>query len=85
MDQAKFQGGHSLQFTRDDVARIAVSVLTKVLDELHVPQSVESIAVHPAGDSVILVDVVMRDPSTGKTWGVSITIPPAKKETNERD
>ena len=85
MDQTRFHGRQSLQFTRDDVARIAVSVLTKVLDELAVPQSVEGIAVHQAGDSVFLVDVVMRDLSTGKTWSVSITIPPAKEQTDGRD
>ena len=85
MDQTTFHGGQSLQFTRDDVARITVSVLTKVLDELHVPQSVEGIAIHPAGDAVFLVDVVMRDRSTGTTWSVAITIPPAREETHGRD
>jgi|SRR6266851_7116834 len=85
VDHTTFHGGASLQFTRDDVARITVSVLTKVLDELHVLQSVEGIAVHPAGDAVFLVDVVMRDLTTRITWGVSITIPPAKEETDERD
>jgi hypothetical protein len=78
----RLQGGQSVQFTRDDVARIVASVLTKVLDELNVPQRVEGAAVHPAGDAVFLIDIVMRNLSTRETWGVSLTIPPAKEQTD---
>src|SRR5258708_34512229 len=56
VDQTKFHGSQTLQFTRDDVARITAFVLAKLLDELRVTDSVEGIPIQPAGASVFLVD-----------------------------
>ncbi len=46
------------QFTRDDVARIAASMLTSVLEKVSLQQIVQGIAVFPAGEGVYLIDVV---------------------------
>jgi len=68
------------QFTRDDVAGIIASAITTVLEHLKVMHQVEGVAVFPAGAGASLVDLVMRDLSTNSTWGISITIPPAKEQ-----
>ncbi len=80
MDQTNFQGRPALQFSRDDVARIVVSVLTQVFEALNVQHAVEGIAVFPAGDATFLVDIVMRNLSTKKTRGVTIAIPPTEEK-----
>ena len=78
----KPHGKQAGQFTRDDVARISASAINKVLEKLSVQHNVEGIAVFPAGEGVYLVDIVMFDLSTRGTWAVSITIPPAKEQTD---
>ena len=85
MDQTNQQEGKAKQFTRDDVARMVVITLDQVLEALHVQQIVEGIAVLPAGGDVYLVDIVMRDLTAKSTWGISVTIPPQKEETDEHD
>ena len=85
MDQTKPQGRKPGQFTRDDCARIAASTLNTVLEKLAIRQIIEGIAVFPAGEGVVLVDVVMRDLSADDTWGVTITIPPPQEETDGRE
>jgi hypothetical protein len=80
VDQTNFQGGQSLQFSRDDVARIVVSILTQVFEALNVQHAVEGITVLPAGDATFLVDIVMRNLSTKKTRGVTIAIPPTEEK-----
>ncbi len=79
MDHTTVHGEQSKLFSRDDVARILVIVLSQVLEELHVQHSIEGIAVFPAGDSTYLVDIVQRDLSTKEMQGVSITIPPIEE------
>ncbi len=81
----KPHGKQAGQFTRDDVARISASAINKVLEKLSVQHNVEGIAVFPAGEGVYLVDIVMRDNAANETWNVSLTIPPTRKETDERD
>lgn len=82
VDQTNIQG-QSLQFSRDDVARIVVSVLIHVFEALNVQHEIEGVAVLPAGDLSYLVDIVMRNLSTTKTRGVTIAIPPTEeKKTN---
>ena len=68
-----------MQFSSDEVARIMVTVLSQVLEALHVQHVIEGIAVLPAGDSTYLVDIVLRDSSTKEMRGVSITIPPKEE------
>ncbi|MGZ3642816.1 MAG: hypothetical protein ACXVCM_03105 [Ktedonobacteraceae bacterium] len=68
------------QFTRDDVARIAASMLSTVLEQLHLQHIVQGIAVLPAGEGVYLIDVVMKDLVAESTWGVSIFIPPTEEQ-----
>lgn len=85
MEHAKPHGKQARQFTRDDVARISASAINKVLEKLSVQHTIEGIAVIPAGEGVYLVDIVMRDNTANETWNVSLTIPPARKETDERD
>ena len=75
VDQVTFHGEQSVQFSSDDLSRILVTVLSHVLEALHVQHVVEGIAVLPAGDSTYLVDIVLRDLSTKEVCGVSITIP----------
>ena len=79
MDHTTFHGEQAMQFSRDDVARILVTVLSHVLEALSVQHVVEGIAVLPAGDSTYLVDIVLRDLSTKEMQGVSITIPPIEE------
>ncbi len=79
MDHTTIHGEQIMQFSRDDVARILVIVLSQVLEELHVQHTIEGIAVFPAGDSTYLVDIVLRDLSTKEMQGVSITIPPIQE------
>ena len=67
------------QLTRDDCARISANAINSVLEKLGFRQIDTSIAVFPAGEGVFLVDIVMRDTSTNKTWSVSLTIPPVKE------
>ena len=75
MDHTTSYGEQSMQFSRDDVARILAIVLLHVLEALHVQHVVEGIAVLPAGDPTYLVDIVLRDLSTKEVWSVSVTIP----------
>ena len=82
MDQTNPHGKQARQFTRDDVARISASTVNIVLEKLSVQQIVEGIAVFPAGEGFVMVDIVMLDLSTKDTWAVSITIPPAKEQTD---
>jgi len=79
VDHTTIHGEQIMQFSRDDVARILVIVLSQVLEELHVQHTIEGIAVFPAGDSTYLVDIVLRDLSTKEMQGVSITIPPIQE------
>ena len=79
MDHTTFYGEQSEQFSRDDVARIMVTVLPHVLETLHVQHVVEGIAVLPTGNSTYVVDIVLRDLSTKEIQGVSITIPPKEE------
>ena len=79
MDHTTFHEEQSSQFSSDEVARIMVTVLMKVLEALNVQHVVEGIAVLPAGDSTYLVDIVLRDLSTKEMQGVSITIPPIEE------
>jgi hypothetical protein len=79
MDHTTSYGEQSLQFSRDDVARIMVTVLSYVLEALNVQHVVEGIAVLPAGDSTYLVDIVLRDLLSKEVRGVSITIPPKEE------
>jgi hypothetical protein len=69
-------GKQARQFTRDDATRFTASTVNAVLEKLAIRQIVEGIAVLPAGESVYLVDVVMRDLSLDCTWNGAITIPP---------
>lgn len=85
MDQIRFQGEQPMQFTSDDCSRITASTLNAVLEKLSIRQIVEGIAVFPAGEGVLLVDVVMRDLSIEGTWGISVTIPPPKEKTDGRE
>lgn len=85
MEKTTPQGKQARQFTRDDCARITASTLNAVLEKLSIRQIVEGIAFFPAGEGVFIVDVVMRDLTAEDTWGVSITIPPGKEQTNERN
>ncbi len=82
MEQTNPHAKQTRQFTRDDVARISASTVNIVLEKLSVQQIVQGIAVLPAGEGVYLVDIVMFDLSTRGTWAVSITIPPAKEQTD---
>ena len=82
MDQTPFHGKQSMQFTSDDAARITASAIKRVLEELNVEHIVEGIAVLPAGEGMVMVDMVMRDLSSKDTWAVSITIPAAKEQTD---
>ena len=70
------------QFTRDDVARIAASMLSTVLEQLHLQHIVQGIAVLPAGEGVYLIDVVIQNLTAESTWGVSIIIPPVEEESD---
>jgi hypothetical protein len=83
VDQTKPHSKQARQFTRDDCARIAASTVNIVLEKLSIQQIVQGIAVFPAGEGTVMVDIVMRDFSTKGTWDVSITIPPAKEQTDE--
>ena len=85
MDQTKPHGEQARQFTRDDCARIAASTVNAVLEKLAIRQIVEGIAVFPAGEGVVLVDVVMRDLNADDTWSLSVTLPPPQEETDERE
>ncbi len=71
------------QFTRDGIARMLVITLTQVLASLHAQQIVEGVALLPAGEHVYLVEIVMREPTTNRTWGISVTIPPLQEQTEE--
>ncbi len=71
------------QFTRDGVARMLVITLDQVLESVHAQQIVEGIAVLPAGEDVYLVDIVMREPTANRTWGISVIIPPLTEHTEE--
>lgn len=73
---------HARQFTRDDVARISASAINGVLERLNLAHIVEGIAVFPAGEGVVMVDIIMRDLTTRGTWDFSLTIPPAKEHTD---
>jgi hypothetical protein len=77
------QGKQLKQFTRDDVARIAASTVTSLLEQVNLQQIVQGIAVFSVGKEVYIVDVVMRDLVADSTWGVSITIPSIEDETDE--
>jgi hypothetical protein len=79
MEQAD-HGKQARQFTRDDMARMVIITLDQVLDEVHVQQIVEALAVLPTGKGVYLVDIVMRDLTTGRKWGILVSIPPRKEE-----
>jgi phosphomevalonate kinase len=68
------------QFTRDDVARIAASMLSSVLEKVSQQHIMQCIAVLPAGEGVYLIDVVMKDLTAESTWGVSIIIPPTEEQ-----
>lgn len=81
MDRTK-QDQQAKLFTRDDVARIAVSTLNTVLEKANLQQIAQGIAVLPLGEGVYLIDVVMRDLATESTWAVSITIPHVSEETD---
>ena len=84
MDQTTSQQKQPRDFTRDDVARFSAEAVNAVLEKLAIRQIVEGIAVFPAGEGVVLVDVVMRDLHADDTWGLSVTLPP-QKETDERE
>jgi hypothetical protein len=77
------QGKQAKQFTRDDCARITAEAINVVLEKLAIWHVVEGIAVFPAGEGVYLVDVVMKDLAAESTWAVSISISPAKEETDQ--
>jgi len=79
VDQTKPHGEQARQFTRDDCSRIAASTVNAVLEKLAIRQIVEGIAVFPACEGVLLVDVVMRDLSADDTWAVTVTIPLPKE------
>ena len=85
MDQTKPHGEQARQFTSDDCSRIAASTVNAVLEKLAIRQIVEGIAVFPAGEGVLLVDVVMRDLSADETWAMTVTIPPPKEEADGRE
>ena len=85
MKRNRVHGGQAKQFSCDDVARIVASAVNKVLDELKVQHIVEGTAVFSAEDSIFLVDIVIRDIQTQKTWGVFITIPPPQEVTDGHD
>ena len=85
MDQTHPHREQARQFTRDDCARIAASTLNTVLEKLAIRQIIEGIAVFPAGEGVVLVDVVMRDLNADDTWAMTVTIPPAKEEADGRE
>jgi len=76
VEQTTPHGEQARQFTRDDCSRIAACTVNAVLEKLAIRQIVEGIAVFPAGEGVLLVDVVMRDLHADDTWGVTVTIPP---------
>ncbi len=80
MKQKKFPGGKTTQFTRDDAARITAEAINAVLEKLSIRQIVAGIAVLPAGEGVLLVDVVMRDLAIENTWGISVTIPRQRRK-----
>jgi hypothetical protein len=80
VDQTTNNEGESKQFSRDDVARIVVSVLQQLLAELRIQHTVAGIAVLPAGDARFLIDVVMRDEISETTWGATMVIPPQEEE-----
>ncbi len=61
-----------------------VITLDQVLEDLHVQQIVDGLAVLPAGEGVYLVDILMREPTTRDTWAISVTIPP-QEVTDEQD
>lgn len=71
-----------MHLTRDDAARISASTINAVLEKLGIQQTVEGIAVLPAGEGDWLVDVVMRDLEANSTWPLSLTIPPAREQTD---
>jgi hypothetical protein len=84
VDHTTFNGKQAMQFSRDDVARILVTVISHVLEALNVQHTIEGIAVLPAGGSTYLVDIVLRDLSSEKdTWGVSVTIPHLEDQRDE--
>ena len=85
MDQTNSQGKQVRHFTSDDAARITVSTVIAVLEKLGIRQIVAGIAVLPAGEGVLLVDILMRDLSIEDTWGISVTIPQPQEETDVRD
>jgi len=85
VDQTKPRGKQARQFTRDDVARITAEAVNAVLEQLSIRQIIEGIAVFPAGEGVVLVDVVMRDLSADDTWAVTVIIPPQKEEADGRE
>jgi len=85
VDQTKPHGEQARQFTRDDCSRIAASTVNAVLEKLAIRQIIEGIAVFPAGEGVVLVDVVMRDLSADDTWAVTVTIPLPKEEADGRE
>jgi len=85
VDQTKSHGEQARQFTRDDCSRIAASTVNAVLEKLAIRQIVEGIAVFPACEGVLLVDVVMRDLSADDTWAVTVTIPLPKEEADGRE
>ena len=84
-NKAKTQQTETPQLTRDDCARITAEAINAVLEKLSIRQIVEGIAVFPAGEGELLIDIVMRDLTADDTWGVSIIIPPTKEQANERD
>jgi hypothetical protein len=72
------------ELTRDAVARMLVVTLDQVLATLQVQQTVDGIAVLPAGEGVYLVDIVMRDQTSKSTWGLAVIIPPSQEELEKR-
>jgi hypothetical protein len=65
-----------MQFTSDEVAQIVGSAVNAVLEALKAEHSVDGVALHPGGNSSILIDVVVRDSGTGEPWGVLVAFPP---------
>lgn len=85
MVQPPSQNKQTLQFSRDDVSRIIAMAIDTMLEKVSIRQTVEGIAVFPAGEGVLVVDIVMRDLTTQSTWKTTITIPPPKEEVEKRD
>jgi len=75
----------STLLSRDDCARIMAEAINMVFEKLHMQQTVEGIAVYPAGEDVWLVDVVIRNLSDDTTWTSLLIIPPVKEQTDKKD